>query len=185
MAMAEKEGPDSFWTAALKVAGLAAVALFVMYQLYDHYLELGNLAKLTATQSFVVSLVLIALIFVVTIVGMVLWYRDNQGARQNKRELALNSAKTIPGGIQIGIARGWTFRHAATAVASSAKSTIRFVGFKDAELNAKLRPQTLEAKNVATILQRIGETALETIPPYTVEAEDGRYILAISERAQT
>jgi hypothetical protein len=181
MPMPDKEGPEGFWTSALKVAGLAAIALFVMYELYDHYLELGTLAKLTPEQSFIISLTLIAVIFVVAVSGMAIWYIDNQGARKTKLGLARISSRKVEAGIEIDIPDGWTFRQAAIGIAKSAKSTVSFLKFKDSELNTKLRSQSLAAKDVATILKRIGDIALEPIAPYSVEKEDGHFRLVILE----
>jgi hypothetical protein len=175
--MPDKESFESFWASALKVAGVAAVALFVMYELYDHYLELGNLAKLSPEQSFIIGLVFIAVIFIVAVVGMIIWYIDNQGARKTKLGLAGISLRKAGGAIEIDIPDGWTFRQAAIAIAKSSKSTVTFPGFKDSELNTKLKPQAVAAKDFATILKRIGDIASSPIGPYSVEKEDGHYRL--------
>jgi hypothetical protein len=125
---------EGFWKTALKVAGLAAIALFVLYKLYDRILGLGLLIGLSQLQSFIIVVLLAVLIFFVAIFSIWIWYLNNRNEAGQKSRLPEIHRRDMEIGIDFEIPPNCTFRTASTALASTDKSTINFSGFYKREL---------------------------------------------------
>jgi hypothetical protein len=170
---------EGFWKTALKVAGLAAIALFVLYKLYDRILGLGLLIGLSQLQSFIIVVLLAVLIFFVAIFSIWIWYLNNRNEAGQKSRLPEIHRRDMEIGIDFEIPPNCTFRTASTALASTDKSTINFSGFYKRELNASLRPQKLSTNTTKAALERIGDIARVPVRPYKVTKRQGRYELTV------
>jgi hypothetical protein len=168
-----------FWNAALGVAGLAAVGLFVFYMLYKQILGLGILIGLSQIQSFVVILLLAVLIFFVAIYAIRIWYLNNRSVDAQQNALSDIHRRDTVTGIEIEIPQNCSFRLAATALARTDKATIKFTGFTDAELNTLLLPQAISTSTIKIALERFGDITRSPVRPYNVTQRQSTYQLTI------
>ena len=68
---------EKFWKAALGVAGIGAIGLFVFYGLYKKWLSLPIFEKLSQDQTFYVMCGFLALVFAVAIFAIIAWLRHS------------------------------------------------------------------------------------------------------------
>jgi hypothetical protein len=166
-----------FWGAALSTAGLAAIGLYVFYNLYDKIIGLKIFAKLTPTQSFVIVILLAILIFAIAAFAIWVWFLSNW---HTTRHLALAPEISRKGSkLEFEIPANCTFRCAATALIQSEKCAVRFDGFEETDLNAPLMPRKLAMDSTKVALERIRDIATTSIPPYKVTKGLGVYRLTV------
>jgi len=168
-----------FWNAALGVAGLAAVGLFVFYMLYKQILGLGILIGLNQNQSFIVVLLLAVLIFFVAIYAIRIWYLNNRSEAGQKSPLPDIQRRDTVTGIEIEIPQNCTFRKASTALAKTDKATIKFSGFTETELNTLLIAQTLSTNTIKIALERFEDITGTPLRPYKVTKGQSTYQLTV------
>ncbi|CAM1348726.1 hypothetical protein [Tenacibaculum halocynthiae] len=51
--------------------------------------------------------------------------------------------------------------------------TINFVGFKQEELQSKLKPININSTNFKDFLKKVGENSVNKLPPYSILQERG------------
>jgi hypothetical protein len=168
-----------FWEAALKVAGLAAIGLFVLYKLYDRILGLTVFNGLSPLESFIVIVLLVVVIFAMAIFSIWIWYLNNQNEAGPRSPVPDIQRRDTVTGIEFEIPRNCTFRMASTALAKTDKSAINFDGFDERELSAPLVPQTLSTNTTKTALELIRGIAGAPVRPYKVAKRQGLYRLTV------
>ena len=89
-------------------------------------------------------------------------------------------APTAPDATAFSIGHGWTFSSTAEALAKIDNSVVKFVGFSEAELNARIREQQLNVTSVADALQALGQlSAGPSIRDYSVAYTKPSYTLTV------
>ena len=182
--------PTGFWTAALRVGGLATVALFVLWSLYNKILDKVGLSRLGEENSFRFLVLLTALIFMAAIVAMVIWYLRNRdegavdlnshfGGNRPEEAKSARANDQDETDVEFDIPPKWTFRQVSIALTQDAGSAVEFPGFDESELNAIIRSQKLQTKTIRVALGRLGSLAQSPIRPYRVTKREGLYQLKV------
>lgn len=156
---------DKFWKSALAVGGVATIGAFVFFSLYKEWLTLGIFERLTSSQTFIVMLVFLVLVFLVAAGMLVAWFFEKD--RYQKLEGESSVSFTIP--------RGCSFKRAAIALASEEGSTVEFNLIPDDALETILKSQTLKASSTKRAIELLHGLAVSEFPNYTVTLTDGKY----------
>lgn len=85
---------------------------------------------------------------------------------------------TAPNGLTLDIPEGWSFKDVVNILAGKDKCAVDYQGFTPAELNARLKSQTLDGESYTELMQaaRFLSTT-ETIRPFTAEKVANIYVL--------
>jgi hypothetical protein len=108
--------------------------------------------------------------------------RDNEGQAIGT-QINYNYAQEPPpaqNALTFSIGKGWTFRHAADALAQIDKAIVQFHGFSDAELNSTLLKGQILVTTVADCLKALGlNVDGKSFPEYVVSFSRPTYTLAV------
>ena len=78
---------EKFWKAALGVAGIGAIGLFVFYALYKKWLNLPIFAKITPDQTFSLMWGFLILTFLAMVIAIVAWLLRSPNAESSDAAL--------------------------------------------------------------------------------------------------
>ena len=73
---------DKFWIKALSVAGISAIGFFIFVSLYNNWLKLPIFSKLSETQTFIIMLVFLVLVFLALISALIVHTKQNPDEKE-------------------------------------------------------------------------------------------------------
>ena len=159
---------EKFWKIALGVAGLGAIASFVIWSIYSDVIRLPIFSKLTKDQTFTLLVIVIIFTFLFTLTAMIIYFL-----------LEKNKPKTTPNPkVYLSVPENWTFEQAARAIAKYSRSLINFEGFSKVELSEILKPGDITAYSVEDALKQLAYLS-NNLPTYRVSIKKGVYQISV------